>query len=537
MNAPHERPMISRSAVAGAVVFLLMLAPSAWFAFQYRAMPQLGLHHDDSLYWVAAKALASGEGYRIASLPSQPFQTKYPPLFSLMLAGVWKISPEFPRNLTLAAGLMWLLLPVYILMLRAVFRQFGFGDGISWVLCAVVALNAMTIVLGITLMTEIPFSILLLSVMLLVDRDRPLSTGATLAYGLLAGTAYLLRSAALPMLLTVPLGFWLRGRPRLAIPFVIGMLPAVVGWQTWVHFHQSSARDLVTMYYTNYLGYHLQHVRLSDMPILLWTNLDGYFTGIGQLLMFNPGGGYFFKQLERILAIAAILGMIRLARRTRRFQFVLYAGALSLTLLAWHYSPNARFVYAMFPLYVMGIATEIGHIGELVRSSYRDPKRSNRVAAVVIGGAVGCCLLSFCWFTWDGLKTFLPGVMDFRKQTLDRDLATYAWIRGHTKPDETFLAYDDVLLYLYTGRHAVNRPVPPEFLFRENTDRDIESYLLETPQFLRESRIDYVMLTETDYSRDLRENAMKTLKRAVEQSPDLELTYEGPRTGIYKIKR
>src|ERR1035438_3344634 len=72
-------------------VFVLALAPSAYLAWTLRAMPHLGFYHDDSIYWVSAKSLAEGHEYRIASLPGQPYQTKYPPLYPALLAGIWKI--------------------------------------------------------------------------------------------------------------------------------------------------------------------------------------------------------------------------------------------------------------------------------------------------------------------------------------------------------------------------------------------------------------------------------------------------------------
>jgi len=92
-------------------VFVLALAPSAYLAWTYRAMPHLGYYHDDSLYFVSGKSLAAGDGYRISSLPGEPYQTKYPPLYSALLAIVWTIDPSFPSNLPIATLLAWLLLP------------------------------------------------------------------------------------------------------------------------------------------------------------------------------------------------------------------------------------------------------------------------------------------------------------------------------------------------------------------------------------------------------------------------------------------
>ena len=71
----------------------LVLVPSAWLAWHSRDAPHLGLFHDDSLFWVTARSLAGGGGYRIQSLPGEPYQTKYPPLYPLLLAAVWKLNP------------------------------------------------------------------------------------------------------------------------------------------------------------------------------------------------------------------------------------------------------------------------------------------------------------------------------------------------------------------------------------------------------------------------------------------------------------
>src|SRR5260370_38522848 len=108
-------------------VFVLALAPSAYLAWTYRPMPHLGYYHDDSFYFVSGKSLAAGDGYRISSLPGEPFQTKYPPLYSALLAIVWQINPSFPSNLPMATLLAWLLLPAFLAMVWLFLRQLGFS--------------------------------------------------------------------------------------------------------------------------------------------------------------------------------------------------------------------------------------------------------------------------------------------------------------------------------------------------------------------------------------------------------------------------
>ena len=82
-----------------AVLALLALFPSGYLALRFSDMPQLGIRHDDGIYWVCARSLALDQGYRIASLPAQPNQTKYPPLYAWLLSWIWRARPSFPANL------------------------------------------------------------------------------------------------------------------------------------------------------------------------------------------------------------------------------------------------------------------------------------------------------------------------------------------------------------------------------------------------------------------------------------------------------
>ena len=63
-------PTLRKLTVIG--VFLAALVPSAYLAWTLRTMPHLGFYHDDSIYWVSARSLATGNGYRIESLPGSP---------------------------------------------------------------------------------------------------------------------------------------------------------------------------------------------------------------------------------------------------------------------------------------------------------------------------------------------------------------------------------------------------------------------------------------------------------------------------------
>ena len=77
------------------LLFVIHLHPSNFF----------GYSQDDTLYFSSAKAIADGPGYVLPSVPGTPAATKYPILYPWMLSWVWRWSPSFPANLSIAVAL------------------------------------------------------------------------------------------------------------------------------------------------------------------------------------------------------------------------------------------------------------------------------------------------------------------------------------------------------------------------------------------------------------------------------------------------
>src|SRR5208337_4275979 len=204
------------------------------------------------------------EGYRIESLPGQPYQTKYPPLYCALLAGIWKLDPQFPSNLPIATLFAWLLLPAFLSVLWLLLREYGFSMRARCLMVLVAGLSPVTVVFSFSLMPELLFTALLLASLILAERAGRPESAAWLAVmaGACAGLAYLTKSIAAPLLFTVPLCFALRRHYKKAALFFAAMLPAVGGWQWWVARHLTHSWDLVTLYYTNYVGFQTYNVPL-----------------------------------------------------------------------------------------------------------------------------------------------------------------------------------------------------------------------------------------------------------------------------------
>ncbi len=497
-------------------------------------MAHLGFYHDDSIYWVSGRSLAMGDGYRIESLPGQPFQTKYPPLYPAVLAGIWKINPQFPANLPLATLFSWLMLPLFLWALWALLCEYGFSVRARSLMLLAAALSPVGVVFSFSLMPELLFTAMLLGSIILAERAMKTETPAWLAVaaGALAGLAYLTKSIALPLLFTAPLCFALRKHYKKAALFFATMLPAVAAWQWWVARHLTHAWDIVTLYYTNYVGFQTYNVALKDLPLVIWYNLDGFLMGAGRLLIFDlPYGS---KHLERVVAIAAIAGCVRLTRRRRELQYPLAALGMSGILMVWHFPPDQRFVFPLYPLLLMGLATELANIWSVLRITWAKPAFADRFAAASVGALFAGVAAFAVFCTVFGLARFLPDLFGSYRADLAARQPAYEWIAQHTPPDANVYAYQDPVEFLYTGHKSCRLPIPPKFLYHGD-DGAIVKLMGTMADFARGNGLNYLMLTPDDYHRDLNEKGAPGLEQAM-RSDAFQQVYRSNGAVIYRLK-
>jgi hypothetical protein len=510
---------------------LLVLAPAAYFAWNARDMPQLDGFHDDGIYWVCAKSLAQGSGYRILSLPDQPYQTKYPPLYPLLLSVIWRVNPSFPDNLPLATLVSWLMLPLYLVLARRVFLDLGLGPAHALVLCVLLALNPYVVLYSVSLMSELMFSCLLLGCLWLARRaGEPGSPGwvAALA-GAVAAAAYLTRNAALPLLVSGPLYYLLRKQYARAALFFGAMLPAVAGWNLWVRAHLPASRDFVTLYYTDYLGFHLANFTWRDLPLLLSKNLSGVLEGIGGLFLVFGG-----KLLLQIVGVVAILGTLRMVRRSGVSQYHLFAAGHVLLLLPWHlglYDQYLRLVLPILPLLLAGLSSEFRRGAVQVHAWLKSAAWRRVLLACVLSGGLGFIGVVGTLSMFVTLYQF-PGFSNRNRVLLANNRAAYRWIAENLPRDSTFLAAADPLLYLYTGRPACHFVVPPRLIYLDDQAKISELYR-KVAEYGRARRLSYVFLNVGEEPGS--GLGLFAGQGVVAPSPDFHLLHQTQTTRIYRI--
>jgi hypothetical protein len=95
-------------------------------------------------------------------------------------------------------------------------------------------------------------------------------------------------------------------------------------------------------------------------------------------------------------------------------------------------------------------------------------------------------------------------------------------------------AYDDPLLYLYTGRKSCSLPVPPKLQYHQD-EAGIDQLLASIPAFAREYQLSYLLLANDDFYRDLHERGARVLDNAVESNSAFQKLYNSPTAAIYRF--
>jgi hypothetical protein len=453
-------------------------------------MPHIGWFHDDTVYWTAARALAEGSGYRILNLPQQPFQTKYPPLYPFLLAGVWKLFPAFPENLRPAMLLAWVMLPLFIVAARSLLRDLGLPDPVNWFLAGALALSPVTVLLSVTLMTDLLYCLFVFSVLVVLQRAQ--GARAALLAGLLGGLAYLTRTSALVLFGAGVLWLLWRRRYGLAVVFAGPMVLAMFGWGRWVAGHSNHSSDLAVLYYTDYLRYQLYGFSWAEAPIVLARNLAFFLAAITQLLTSQVGGIFW-----RLFAVAAIAGAYRLGRRSGLHPYHVFAALLTMLHLAWPGPPDGRYLLPIAPLLAAGLWTELAHLAGLLRGAW---EHGRRILAASLGGVLCTSLAAAAFYLAGTLFSFLPQTFEARRALRASEGQAYQWITQNLPADSRFVAYDDVLFSLHTARSAVGVRAPFLHYYLEDYAALVRLHT-EIDGFAQAHGSRYLLATADDYYR------------------------------------
>lgn len=519
LKTPRLKALFVLSLVAG--TFLLYFA-----AFH---PDRFGFYRDDSMYVVMGQALATGQGYRIISLPDEPVQTKSPPFYPFLLSVIWRLKPEFPQNLT---AMMLLTAGMAILFLGLTYRYLVKERYASrWqalVVVGLAAINWRTIVVASGLYSEMVYAALSVAALYLAEKYEKGRDNWALgsALGVVTGLAFLTRSAGVALLLAVALYFLLRRQRKGVLPVIVAGV-IVLAWLGWGYVNSPTIETTNAGSYESYFQTFralISHDGQSNLIALLSLIARN---ALGLILISIPvvclGLAYdsVFYFGFAFLFIAS--GFLRQSRAALRLMHIYIVTYLSVHLL-WPYTSYDRFLMPLLPFLLLFMLIEVQTIFALIRKVFAAQKQLiGRVSAAFIGLAlvvlVGAVLYNYGLGLYSSLSL---GTLGKVPQPASDDAEAIDWIKSHTDPSDVLICYRDPLYYLYTSRKAARSSLVRDGGFLQSSQAGTDEAARIIFRIVEENKGRYVVLTQSDFALEYQPDFQRGRLRALlEQTPDV----------------
>lgn len=514
---------------AGLIVVLLLYVLTV---LQAHPIATFGTSADDALYFASAKALASNQGYVLPSFPVRLKATKYPELYPLLLAEIWKLDPRFPENVRVAAHVTLGFGCVALIFVFLLLRQWLDLD--DWQALAIVTLCAFTryfLYLSNCVRTEIPFTAVMLGAVWLAERHR-WGSRAAFASGLLAGLSVGLRSLGVAAVAGIGLFLLVRRDFRRVAWFSLAALPIALVW-LWpvlaAMFHPSAVRSDALLgssgwaqtvcYYTSYAcGWHMDVNSPRAFLAVVVTNLKSVIQEPGRylLLPFAARNTLWNLILVTLVSVASYVGIFRHLRKAGLEPLVTVFAFYLLIIVPWPWTPG-RFLMTFLPLFFGGLWVECRHITNLAIAHIRasSPWDKRATAGALVAGLAALTALVAVNYAY-AIPSQLAGLATEHARLLAEERGAFNWIRGHTDPSAKIIAYEDGLLYLYTGRRSV---IPimahtQEFYLDDRSFSENDAaHLVDMARYIKAS---YWLVTRDDF--DLTDNTDEAILQESQRS-------------------
>ncbi len=193
-----------------------------------------GVWHDDGAYLLLGKSLADGEGLQYSQVPGSLPGAKFPPLYPLFLAFLWRLAPEAVGQVQLASLFNVLFVATSGGMFVAYLRSLNFSWRSSVASAVLFWLLPDLWRLALVPLSEPLFLVALVAALWTGSRLEAQPTwrrfGEFLAAFLLA---YHTRSMGLAVGIAVPLALLMRGRRVWALRSAVGAALIIAPWMIW----------------------------------------------------------------------------------------------------------------------------------------------------------------------------------------------------------------------------------------------------------------------------------------------------------------
>lgn len=436
----------------------------------------IGMAVDDAWYVLLAKALASGEGYRLINAPTPGIMPFYPPGFPFLLSFVFRVAPDFPANLTLlksvsvAAALgagavtVW-----YYARLRACPRYLALAIAAAVVLAPPLVFAATGMVLS--------EPVFMLAQMLAVAFvERGMASGEEkggwrwiLLGGLLAGFAFLVRSMAVALVAAGVAYLLWRRRWRQAALFA-AMVAIVVGpWM--IHSRIEAPTEAQRREQNGYIVYDYATqfwqrragavasgtVTIGDLPARAGENLGQILLrDMGEILaarlyyeLEDSGGSGGFSFLLALFILAGYIAVVR--QRLTMAEFVVPFSLAIILLWPWE---TMRFVLPLSPFLFFYLLVGLRLIFHLHLKLRQEELRPAWTGLTVVA------LLFIALHVYGNINYLRrmyapPAERPELMRAFEENREMLEWMRERLPADAVVATQNPPLVYLLTGRKTI----------------------------------------------------------------------------------
>jgi 4-amino-4-deoxy-L-arabinose transferase-like glycosyltransferase len=520
-----------------------------------------GSYHDDGIYVVTAKAMAEGEGYRIMSLPYEPAQTKYPPLYPFLLSLIWRAMPDFPANilpmmlLSVMASLASLALGWQYLMKR--------GYASAWhaiLIVGLIAINWRTVILATNIYSELFYTALSIAALYLAERDEKENHARVsgIILGAIIGLAFLMRTAGITLLMAIVSYYIIRKQFwRALLPLAVAG-GSVVAWVLWSYFNKTAMEGVNVGYYTDYMRVfnevisELQalnnqsrfeaflSVVMNNIFMLVIVSIPSICLGLdynwtNQLGIPLVIIGLILILFTLIFTAAGFLRQVSKRIRLLHTYVVLYIGLH----LIWPYSSYDRFLMPVLPFLLLFLTTELGLLFRSAKGEIRSASDVSKKIGAVFMGLLLLLLTSVALLGYgSGLHRSFTSKQTATARASEEDMRSIEWIKEHTESSDVLVCYRDPLYYLHTGRKAT-RSSSLMGVEAQSVENVLQARAKVLLRIINENNARYLIITSSDFQHENKSDSyQESIKALVEQNPAMFVSVfqsEDERSNIYRI--
>lgn len=409
---------------------------------------------DPSWYYVSAKSLAEGKGYRYISHPDNPPASEYPIGYPLLMApviaasgndmdGIYNVRVQ---NAVFCA--LWVIITFLYLSRRIPPLYAAFS-------ALIIGAYPYVVIWSSFIASEWSFCVLFFLMLPMIEHLKRIESPArahalALLIGVIMAYMVLQRSIAVTIGAGVGIYFLVHRRWTWLAAFLVGGALVAVPWLQWSITHKGEAASRYTQQFLQEVSLttplnNLKLILVSTVPQIFFPSFE---TNIAHRL----GGPWIAGVLGTLLVGLWLIGYVRRIR-DRELDAWVVTPYMALVIV-WPWDPW-RFMIPLLPLFFWQ-----GYVGATIVGDWL--QRTGRTALYERGRKLAVPLLALSFLSafpvdvmWIRLlqKYHHHGGPEAAKTWQNNELA-HAWVRDNTPPDAIIITPHSQGLYLFTKRQA-----------------------------------------------------------------------------------